>query len=136
MDSKQVVVTDNDVVNKYVQLRDSARSRGLEFDLKLITVRNLLRAERCFYTGVKFSKKGQSMNRKTVDRVDPSRGYIVGNVVACTLAANGIKSTIESEGIEVAEKMVKAMKSRGQRLDKARRITRIKKGSCDEEKAN
>lgn len=133
MDNKQTVVTDNDVVNKYIQLRDSARTRGLEFDLKLITVKNLLRAEKCFYTGVKFSKGGQSMNRKTVDRVDPSRGYIVGNVVACTLAANGIKNTIESEGIGIAEKMVKAMKIVGQRLDKAHRSVRTKKGSCDGE---
>ena len=100
-------VSDSSVANKYQQLKHSAKDRGIKFDLTLMSVRNLLQAKRCYYTGEEFTDKGFS--KMTVDRVDPSEGYVVGNVRACTHRFNQLKQTFEHASCKDRESMLKAI---------------------------
>ena len=71
-------VSDQAVVNKYYRLMCRANSKGLEFNLSFISVKNLLRAKCCYFTGKVLTNKNRS-----IDRVDNTKGYVKGNVVAC-----------------------------------------------------
>lgn len=86
------VITDLDVARKYIQLQDSARKRCKEFSLSLVDVRTLLKKKTCHYTGMKFSEEPNL--KRTVDRIDNTKGYIKGNVVACTHIANQLKEML------------------------------------------
>ena len=66
------------VARKLVNLSNSAKSRGKEFNLNLTSIRNLMKAKHCYYTGVKLTN-----SNRTIDRVDNDKGYVIGNVVAC-----------------------------------------------------
>lgn len=83
---------DKKVAYKYIQLERSARKRGKEFDLSLVDVRNLLRRKMCYYTNVAFETTGP--NQRTIDRLDSSKGYVKGNVVACTFLVNQAKNQL------------------------------------------
>lgn len=83
---------DKKVAYKYIQLERSARKRGKEFDLSLVDVRNLLRRKVCYYTNVAFESTGP--NQRTIDRLDSSKGYVKGNVVACTFLVNQAKNQL------------------------------------------
>ena len=82
---------DEQVAIKYLQLIKSARNRNKEFSLTLSDVRKLLRIKKCHYTGVAF---GENDNAMTVDRIDSAKGYVKGNVVACTYWANQAKNAV------------------------------------------
>lgn len=94
------MVSDNAVATKYVQLRKNAQRRGLEFDLRLADVRRLLSRKTCFYTGEVLCdesvEEGAAThpNKRTFDRVDNTKGYVRGNVVACSHRVNQFKSCV------------------------------------------
>lgn len=100
------MITDLDVARKYVQLEQSATSRGIPFNLSLLSVRNLLQAKRCYYTGVTLVVERLHPNKRTVDRKDNTAGYIIGNVVACSLEFNQKKGGLTPEDIRVLAKRV------------------------------
>ena len=82
------------VAEKYRALFNSAMKREKDFDLSFVDVRNLMQRKTCFYTGVKLStERGQPYSR-TVDRIDNTKGYVKGNVVACSHTANQIKNML------------------------------------------
>ena len=91
-------VTDIEVAQKMLQLKQSATSRSLDFDLSFRTVRFLLSQKKRYYTGIPFEESGGSS--RSIDRVDPSKGYIEGNVVACTVDINGKKSNLTIQEVE------------------------------------
>ena len=99
------IVDDYTVAKKLIQLKQSADSRGLEFSLSFKTIKKLLNTKICFYTGKKFTKDG--LNNRTIDRVDSSKGYIEGNVVACTVYINSKKSNLTIEEIHTISDKVK-----------------------------
>lgn len=83
---------------------ENAKKRGIEFDLSFQSMKNLMGAEHCFYTGIKLTKStGKEaelrLSDATIDRIDGSKGYIKGNVVACCHAANQMKNQFESLGM-------------------------------------
>jgi hypothetical protein len=78
------------VAKKLVQLFKSARKRNLEFGLDHEDVAALLATERCHYTDEVMKNSG--LQQRTIDRLDNSRGYIKGNVVACTYQSNQLKA--------------------------------------------
>lgn len=100
-------VTDEQIMSKWNSLRGSAKSRGLEFDLSLTSVRNLLAAKKCFYTKEFFNSSKNSPKYKTIDRIDPNKGYVKGNVVACSKGFNELKSTFEHTDRKTLNKMIK-----------------------------
>lgn len=96
-------------IRKWMSLKQSADNRKLEFDLTLLSVKNLLSARKCFYTGVEFNPKVKGLGF-SVDRVDPSKGYVRGNVVACTEGYNIAKSEWEKLGKGGVGKMITNLK--------------------------
>lgn len=95
------------VARKYIALEQSAKERGLEFSLTIVGLRNLLAAKYCYYTGVEFTKNGGSS--RSIDRVDSSKGYITGNVVACCSRVNQAKADLSLKEIKA---MVKKMEKK------------------------
>lgn len=82
---------------------ENAKKRNIEFNLSHTSMKNLLGAKRCFYTGIPLTKSsGKEDELKlsdfTIDRIDGSKGYVKGNVVACCHAANQMKNQFESLG--------------------------------------
>lgn len=83
---------------------ENAKKRGIEFDLSITSMKNLLGSKRCFYTGIGLTKSsGKEAELKlsdfTIDRIDGTKGYVKGNVVACCHAANQMKNQFESLGM-------------------------------------
>ena len=86
------------LAKKYISKADNARSRGIKFDMTFTAYKNLMRAKKCFYTGVELSDVVGAAGQRTIDRINCNKGYEKGNVVACCLSFNGIKSTMERDG--------------------------------------
>jgi len=83
---------DIEIARKMINLHQSASSRNLEFDLSFETVKNLISNTHCFYTNQEFEENGKFA--MSVDRLDSSKGYIEGNVVACTVDINAKKANL------------------------------------------
>lgn len=88
---------DIEVAKKLVNIHSSAQSRNLEFDLSFEYVKKLLEYTTCFYTNVQFTEDGP--HARSFDRVDNDRGYVIGNVVACTTDINGKKNNLTVDEI-------------------------------------
>lgn len=90
------------VAEVYLSKAKHAEKKGIPFELGLMSVRNIVRAKRCYYTGVALTwtdrEKGVRATDRTIDRIDNSKGYVKGNVVACSHLANQLKSHIENPG--------------------------------------
>lgn len=84
------------VAKKYAGKYANAAARGIEFDLSFTDYKKLLRIKTCAYTGVLFVDNEDPANPhphiRTVERIDSSKGYVKGNVVAITFVANQWKS--------------------------------------------
>jgi acetyl-CoA carboxylase alpha subunit len=90
-------ISDVEVARKLVNIHSSAQSRGLEFNLTFEYVKKLLEYTTCFYTNATFTEDGP--NQRTFDRVDNEKGYVIGNVVACTTDINGKKNNLTIDEI-------------------------------------
>jgi hypothetical protein len=98
MKNKAKKITDLDVANKLIKLSQSAKDRGIEFDLSFKKVRQLITVDKCYYTGKVFEESGTYS--RSVDRVDSAKGYIDSNVVSCTIDINSKKSNLTNLEIE------------------------------------
>lgn len=87
------VAFDKWVAKKYLMKIKNAEDRGLEFSLTLTSIKNILRAKKCYYTGLPLTPE-----TVTIDRVDSSIGYCIGNTVACHTKINNLKAVFEGEG--------------------------------------
>ena len=81
---------------KIYDLKVSARRRNLDFNLSPDFLSYVFETQKglCAYTGVKLDHtKGRGLvdNCVSVDRFDPSIGYVVGNILICSKRANSIK---------------------------------------------
>lgn len=95
------VFSDKDLVNKYTSLMSSAKSRSIEFNLSLRKLKKLCQAKRDFWTG-------EPITDRSIDRVDPLKGYIDDNVVACNISTNSKRANLTpSEIISMANKLKK-----------------------------
>ncbi len=91
-------VSDLEVAKKMLKIHQSAIDRKLEFNLTFESVKKLLNYERCYYTNVKFQEDG--LLARSFDRIDSTKGYVEGNVVACTVDINGKKSNLSVDEID------------------------------------
>jgi hypothetical protein len=57
----------------------------------------MLEYKTCYYTNVTFTDDGP--NARSFDRIDSDKGYVEGNVVACTVDINGKKSNLTFDEI-------------------------------------
>jgi hypothetical protein len=60
-------------------------------------VKKLLSYKACYYTSRTFEEDGPYA--RSFDRVDSSKGYVEGNVIACTVDINGKKSNLTVDEI-------------------------------------
>ena len=96
---------DLEVAKKMLKIFQSANDRGLEYDLSFKTVKRLMNYKKCYYTGKEFREDG--LYARSFDRVDSNKGYVEGNVVACTVDINQKKSNLSNEEITILyEKLV------------------------------
>ena len=80
----------NPLKNAWVQYRTSARVRNLEFKLDK-DVFNLIISDNCIYCG----HNPSPING--IDRVDNTKGYLVGNCVPCCVICNKAKASLTLE---------------------------------------
>ena len=69
----------------------------------------MLEYKTCYYTNKIFTEDGP--NARSFDRIDSDKGYIEGNVVACTIDINGKKSNLSFE--EISCIYLKLVKKKG-----------------------
>ena len=103
-------VSDLEVAKKMIKIHQSAVDRKLEFNLTFESVKKLLSYQTCYYTNRKFDEDGNFA--RSFDRIDSSKGYIEGNVVACTVDINGKKSNLSSDEIECLYKKLVSHKAK------------------------
>lgn len=99
------IIPDIEVAKKMINLQQSATSRNIEFDLSFETVKHLMTRTNCYYTGIKFEDEGKMA--LSVDRVDSRKGYVEGNVVACTVDINSKKSNLSHDEIKMLYEKIK-----------------------------
>ena len=109
------------VAKKLISKAKNAKERGLSFEMTYAMMRNVLRSKRCFYTGVAIEPPvGDATNLKlwnlTLDRIDSSKGYVEGNVVACSYAFNQMKERVDSAGYVGMKLMEKAFGKAAERI--------------------
>lgn len=99
------------VARKMKNKAANALERGIEFNLSFTAMKNLLKSKKCYYTGITLTHaEGRELKASdlTIDRIDATKGYVHGNVVACCHAANNMKAMAEGGGIaglKAAEKI-------------------------------
>lgn len=109
-------INDLEVAKKMLKIYQSAADRKLEFNLSFESVKKLLSYQTCYYTNKKFEEEGNFS--RSFDRVDSAKGYIEGNVVACTVDINGKKSNLSFEEIECIYKKISPFKEKLPRIEK------------------
>ena len=69
--------------------------RRIEFNITLEDIKTLWSNQNglCIYTKLPLSPKGYQLNTISLDRIDSSKGYIVGNIQLVCSAINRMKST-------------------------------------------
>ena len=107
-DSSKGKLTDLDVARKMLNLKQSADSRNIKFELSFNTLKKLMEQKKCFYTGRELDAKGDYSI--SIERIDNKLGYVEGNVVACTVEINRKKTDITLEEIEMIYKAIKKVK--------------------------
>jgi len=94
----------------------NCEQRGVAFNLSFVSCRNLLKAKKCYYTGVLLTKTKTDTGAKplptdfTIDRVDSSKPYEKGNVVVCCHFANQLKNQVESSNMFTARQAMSVFK--------------------------
>lgn len=96
----------------FATYKRTAEKRNLEFDIAKDYFLELVQKD-CFYCGSEPSSVSKATNGNFiyngVDRIDNSKGYVLGNVVSCCTKCNFIKGTMSLE--ELREHLNKIFKN-------------------------
>lgn len=89
-----------ELAKRYINKAGYAKDKGHAFELTFAQYKRIITTKKCRYTGIELTTVASPNGLKTpnfctLDRVDNSLGYVVGNVVACSFAYNQYKSIIE-----------------------------------------
>ena len=95
-----------------------AKKKSISFELSFSEYYQLrMASEKCPITNESFRKQGNGngLDSATLDRIDPNKGYVIGNVAFLSRKANNVKSTLSSskEAEEIFNAILKYMKSHG-----------------------
>ncbi len=93
-------LTDVQIASKLVSKQHSSKSRGIEFDLSFKEMKKVLTAKKCYITGVALNNVENDPHKLTIDRIDNDKGYVDGNVVACSYEMNSLKSNLTVKQIQ------------------------------------
>lgn len=113
------------VAQKYKNKENSAHARNLSFTLTFAQFRHLFTRKTCGYTGVIMTVSSvdgaQPETDLTIERIDNSKGYEFGNVIAVCKAANALKAVLENpmctlnveHGVRMFAKIAELNKKKG-----------------------
>jgi hypothetical protein len=101
-------LSDLGVAKKFIQVADSAKRRGIDFQLTLSDVRTLIKKKKCYYSGLPFDHKDKEKGL-TFDRINSKLGYIKGNVVACRHDINQLKNLLIEHEVSVFKDNIKLL---------------------------
>ncbi len=96
-------MNDEGLARAYLNKSRSSKDRGIQFTLSLLSFANLMRSKKCAYTGILLTdpvkgKKGKGVvsrgTDRTIERLDNTKGYEKGNVIAVCYAANTLKNLV------------------------------------------
>jgi len=87
---------DLDLAKRYISAIKKATERGIIFNLTFAQYKLLRSRKRCYYSGRSFNDQEQHPHSRTLDRVDPTKGYEQGNVVPCCKNLNQLKAIWEN----------------------------------------
>lgn len=76
---------------RFIKKMMESVERGIEFDLRPSQHKQIDNATTCAYTGAPLTSTAGQANSRTFERIDPTKGYVDGNVVAVTNAINKFK---------------------------------------------
>ena len=114
---KLTSTTEGIIEHKIRKTKGRLRGKNIEFDLDVPYILNLWEQQngKCCYSGDKMRLQGYgsgkaTKNSCTFDRVDPTKGYVKGNVVLCCMHVNTMKSNLSVE--EFVSLCVRIMKFR------------------------
>jgi len=98
------ILSDEHVATKYLYMAEKCKSKELPFNMTLSVLKRVMSRKTCAYTGIKLSwdigdDRTPADNYPTFDRIDPAKGYTVGNVVLCSYAINQKKSNLTKKEI-------------------------------------
>jgi hypothetical protein len=99
LDTNPTIPIDIRVALKLNQVYDKYISNRLEFGLTFKRLKQMMQQQTCFYTGVKFDINVPLM-RRSLDRIDSTKGYTNDNVVACTSFINSLKGSLTYDQIK------------------------------------
>lgn len=86
----------------YLYKNRDAKIRGIEFNLSLQEMRNILKRKTCFYSGQRFVLEKGHPQRPSLDRIDRTKGYTKANTVACCHWVNQLKAEVlENPGSKI-----------------------------------
>jgi len=111
---KRRVDSDYVLMMRATSIRRKCKLKGIEFATDLTKLLRELWAEqqgRCYYTGRMMELSGyheNDPNAFTVDRFDPIKGYIKGNVVLCVSIVNRAKQDLSyDELLSLCEELLR-----------------------------
>lgn len=87
---QQVVDAELILAQQYSKKSERAKQRSVEWKLTFAQFKKIMSRRTCAYTGNKFTE----VNFPTLDRLDPGKPYIVGNVYKVGNVANQLKNTL------------------------------------------
>lgn len=87
----------------YNRLKASAAKRNIPFDLTLVDLNNLSYPITCPILGIPLSfNRGEAKdNSYSIDRIDSTKGYVIGNIEVISLRANKLKSDATIQEIQL-----------------------------------
>lgn len=95
-------ITDKDTTQLWRHLRDSAKERGIPFDLTPSDIDDIGIPISCPILGIPiyFHKNHVKPDSISFDRIDSSKGYTKDNIVVISQRANSLKSNATLEEME------------------------------------
>src|SRR3990167_7218803 len=88
--------------------KETAKNKNLEFNIEIC---DIIIPEYCPFLGIRLTHelgKGQLQANSSIDRIDPKKGYIKGNVQIISRLANSMKSNATKEQLlTFAENIIK-----------------------------
>jgi len=100
------------IKRKTISIQAGARSKGIPFDLDESYLLELWRAQGglCYYTKIPMNGRGRGYavwNSPSLDKMDPSLGYIKSNVAWCLYSVNSFKNELTEPQFAEVIKQVK-----------------------------
>jgi len=92
---------DTCLIDRLRGCRYRAKKKGLEFNLTLDYLRSIY-TPICPYLEIELGLCGEGRgqpNSLSIDRIDPTQGYVIGNIRIISNKANAMKNNVESESL-------------------------------------